>query len=364
MIELFGHGGYFDLDTVKTTVASLEVQMSASDFWNDTQNAQKVSKHAADLRNELSTWELFIGEIDELLELAKFGDEHEDTSMHDEIMEKLDGLEKRFAKMEFATLFSGSHDDTTAILAIHAGSGGTEAQDWAQMLLRMYSRFAEQKGFEMTILDESRAEDVGIKSIMVRVTGRYAYGYLKSEAGVHRLVRISPFDAEKMRHTTFALVEVIPELEEVEDLEIDPKDLRIDTYLSGGKGGQSVNTTYSAVRIVHLPTKIAVACQNERSQQQNKETAMKILRAKLYQLKLEEQKKQKSELRGEYQSAEWGNQIRSYVLHPYHLVKDHRTDYETTDTDAVLNGELDEFVEAYLRRELGLSDRFAKENKE
>ena len=364
MIAPFEHGGYFDLDTVKTTVASLEVQMSATDFWNDTQNAQKVSKHAADLRSELSTWESFIVEIDEILELAKFGDEHNDNSMHDEIAERLDGLEKRFSKMEFAILFSGSHDDTTAILAIHAGSGGTEAQDWTQMLLRMYSRFAEQKGFAVTILDESRAEDVGLKSVMVRIEGRHAYGFLKSEAGVHRLVRISPFDAEKMRHTTFALVEVIPELDEVEDLEIDPKDLRIDTYLSGGKGGQSVNTTYSAVRIVHLPTKIAVACQNERSQQQNKETAMKILRAKLYQLKVEEQKKQKSDLRGEYQSAEWGNQIRSYVLHPYHLVKDHRTDYETTDTDAVLNGELDEFMEAYLRRELGLSDRFAKENKE
>jgi peptide chain release factor 2 len=228
----------------------------------------------------------------------------------------------------------------------------------------MYSRFVEQKGFEMTILDESRAEDVGIKSIMVRVTGRYAYGYLKSEAGVHRLVRISPFDAEKMRHTTFALVEVIPELDEIEDIELDPKDLRIDTYLSGGKGGQSVNTTYSAVRIVHLPTKIAVACQNERSQLQNKETAMKILKAKLHQLKVEEQKKQKSDLRGDYQSAEWGNQIRSYVLHPYKLVKDHRTDEETTDAEGVLEGALEPFMEAYLRMELGKSDRFAKENRE
>lgn len=360
----YGRGGYFDLDTVKTEVAALEAQMASSDFWNDTQNAQKVSKHAADLRSELATWESFIAEIDELFELATFGDENNDISMYDEIASKLEVLEARFLKMEFATLFSGEHDDTTAILAIHAGSGGTEAQDWAQMLLRMYSRFVEQKGFEMTILDESRAEDVGIKSIMVRVTGRYAYGYLKSEAGVHRLVRISPFDAEKMRHTTFALVEVIPELDEIEDIEIDPKDLRIDTYLSGGKGGQSVNTTYSAVRIVHLPTKIAVACQNERSQLQNKETAMKILKAKLHQLKVEEQKKQKSDLRGDYQSAEWGNQIRSYVLHPYKLVKDHRTDHETTDAEGVLEGNLEPFMEAYLRMELGKSDRFAKENKE
>jgi len=358
------HGGYFDLDTVKTTFAALEEQMNAPDFWSDPQNAQKVSKQAADLRTEVATWETFLQEIDDLFELTSVSEEEGDISLHDDVAEKLAGLELRFSKMEFATLFSDAHDDTTAILAIHAGSGGTEAQDWTQMLLRMYARFAEQKGFEMTILDESRAEDVGLKSVMVRISGRYAYGYFKSEAGVHRLVRISPFDAEKMRHTTFALVEVIPELDEVEDVEIDPKDLRIDTYLSGGKGGQSVNTTYSAVRIVHLPTKISVACQNERSQLQNKETAMKILRAKLYQIKLEEQKKQKSDLRGEYQSAEWGNQIRSYVLHPYKLVKDHRTDYEVMDAEGVLEGNLEGFMEAYLRRELERSDRFSKDNLE
>lgn len=338
--------------------------MSSSDFWSDTQNAKTVSKQAADLRAEVLQWETFISEVEDLLEFATLSADQNDQSAETEIATKLETLEHQFSKLEFATLFSSEHDESTAILSIHAGSGGTEAQDWSQMLLRMYSRFAEQKGWEMTILDESRAEDVGIKSVMVRVAGRYAYGYLKSEAGVHRLVRISPFDAEKMRHTTFALVEVIPELDDVTDIELDPKDLRIDTYLAGGKGGQSVNTTYSAVRIVHLPTKISVACQNERSQLQNKETAMKILKAKLHQIKVEALAKKKGELRGEYHSAEWGNQIRSYVLHPYKLVKDHRTDYETVDTEAVLNGELEPFMEAYLRRELERSDRFEKGNKE
>lgn len=338
--------------------------MSSPDFWVDTQNAKIVSKQAADLRAEVLQWETFISEVEDLLEFATLSADQKDETAEVEITAKFEALKHQFAKLEFATLFSGEHDESTAILSIHAGSGGTEAQDWSQMLLRMYSRFAEQKGWDVTILDESRAEDVGIKSVMIRVSGRYAYGYLKSEAGVHRLVRISPFDAEKMRHTTFALVEVIPEMDDIPDFELDPKDLRIDTYLAGGKGGQSVNTTYSAVRIVHLPTKISVACQNERSQLQNKETAMKILKAKLYQLKVEALAKKKGDLRGEYHSAEWGNQIRSYVLHPYKLVKDHRTDYETSDTEAVLNGELESFMEAYLRHVLQESDRFEKGNQE
>lgn len=362
MIAPRRHGGYFDLDTVKIDLASLEVEMSAPDFWSDTLKAKSVSKHAAQLRDEIVQWESFIDEVKNLQELAELSETEENTNQ--EIIVKLQELEKQFFDLEFALLFSGPHDVSSAIMSIHAGSGGTEAQDWTQILLRMFMRFSEKKGWEVTILDESRAEDVGLKSVMVRVAGRYAYGYLKSEAGVHRLVRISPFDAEKMRHTTFALVEVIPELDDIVDIELDPKDLRIDTFLSGGKGGQSVNTTYSAVRIVHLPTKISVSCQNERSQQQNKETAMKILKTKLHQLKVDAQEKQKSELRGDYQSAEWGNQIRSYVLHPYKLVKDHRTDYETADAEGVLEGNLEPFMESYLRQELGSSDRFAKENKE
>ena len=333
--------------------------MSSPDFWKDQEHAQRVSKEASELREELLTWEGFLKEISDLEELTSLGDE----TLHDEIVSKLNDLEGRFAKMEFATLFGGSYDKDTAIVAIHAGSGGTEAQDWTQMLTRMYLRFAESKHWQVTVLSESRAEDVGLKSITLRVQGRWAYGYLKSEAGVHRLVRISPFDAEKMRHTTFALVEVIPELEDVTEIDIDPKDLRIDTFLSGGKGGQSVNTTYSAVRIVHLPTNIAVVCQNERSQLQNKETAMKILKSKLHQIQLKEQEQKKAQLRGEYQSAEWGNQIRSYVLHPYKLVKDHRTDYETTDAEGVLEGALEPFMEHYLRYELERSSRFEEANK-
>ena len=336
--------------------------MSGADFWQDAEKARSVSREASDLRNELVTWETLKTNVTELKELVELSGD--DQSLQEDITQKLLDLEGQFIKLEFATLFAGSYDKDPAIVAVHAGSGGTEAQDWTAMLTRMFTRFADAKGWEVTVLSESRGEDVGLKSITLRVNGRWAYGYLKSEAGVHRLVRISPFDAEKMRHTTFALVEVIPELDEVVEIEIDPKDLRIDTFLSGGKGGQSVNTTYSAVRIVHLPTNISVSCQNERSQQQNKETAMKILKSKLHQLQLKAREEQKSELRGDYQSAEWGNQIRSYVLHPYKMVKDHRTNHETSDAQAVLDGDLEPFMEAYLRNELKESDRFEKANKD
>lgn len=321
--------------------------MSGSDFWQDTEKAKRVSREAAELRDELATWQGLRSNVTELEELI--GLSGDDQSLQEDITKKLADLEKQFSQLEFATLFSGDYDKDPAIVAIHAGSGGTEAQDWTAMLTRMIMRFAERKRWGVNVLSESRGEDVGLKSITLRVNGRWAYGYLKSEAGVHRLVRISPFDAEKMRHTTFALIEVIPELDEVVEMEIDPKELRIDTFLSGGKGGQSVNTTYSAVRIVHIPTGIVVSCQNERSQQQNKETAMKILKSKLHQLRLKAREEKKSELRGDYQSAEWGNQIRSYVLHPYKMVKDHRTDHETSDAQGVLDGDLEPFMEAYLK---------------
>jgi peptide chain release factor 2 len=330
---------------------SLEVEMEDEDFWKDSVQAQSVGREASRLRDEIARWETFKKEVGDLLELADLAQEG-DESLHDDVAVKLEELGEKFAAMEFTTLFSGEYDNRNAIVAIHAGSGGTEAQDWTQMLTRMITRFAEAKKWEVNVLSESRGEEVGLKSITMRIAGKYVYGYLKSEAGVHRLVRISPFDAEKMRHTTFALIEVIPELDEVADIEIDPKDLRIDTFMSGGKGGQSVNTTYSAVRVVHIPTKISVSCQNERSQQQNKETALKILKSKLHQLEREAQSKKKEELRGEYQSAEWGNQIRSYVLHPYKMVKDHRTEFETSDAQGVLDGALEPFMEAYLRKEI------------
>jgi len=338
--------------------------MESVDFWSKQDQARKVSKQVADLRGELQTWKDFLSEVESLEEMTQMAIKEGEEDLHDEITTKVEDLEKRFASMEFATLFSGPYDAFGAIVSMHAGSGGTEANDWSMMLYRMLARFAEKKGWTLEVLSESRGEEVGLKSITFRVEGRYAYGYLKSEAGVHRLVRISPFDAEKMRHTTFALIEVIPEFEELPEMEIDSKNLRIDTYMSGGHGGQSVNTTYSAVRIVHIPTKITVTCQNERSQQQNKETAMRILKSRLYQIQLEDQRKEKQKLRGEYQSAEWGNQIRSYVLQPYKLVKDHRTEHETQDPQAVLDGDLEPFMEAYLRKELGDSDRFSKANQE
>lgn len=260
-------------------------------------------------------------------------------------------LEARFTAMEFRMLFSGEHDPRNAIVSFHAGAGGTDANDWTAMLLRMISRFAERQGFTVDVLDESRGEEAGYKSVTVAVRGRFAYGYLRSEAGVHRLVRISPFDGEKMRHTTFALIEVLPEFADVDaaSVDLDMDDVRIDTFLSSGKGGQSVNTTYSAVRVTHIPTGISVSCQNERSQLQNKETALNVLKSRLYQIMVTERAEKLSDIKGEHKTAAWGNQIRSYVLHPYKMVKDHRTDIETSDTESVLDGAILPFVEAYLR---------------
>jgi len=252
-------------------------------------------------------------------------------------------------KLELEATLAGQYDFNNAILSLHAGAGGTEAQDWAEMLLRMFERFAERRGFSYQILEISPGEEAGIKSATIKINGPYAYGFLKSEAGVHRLVRISPFDSDKARHTSFALVEVIPEIEQANEINIDEKDLRIDVYRSRGHGGQGVNTTDSAVRITHIPTGIVVAVQNERSQLQNKNTALKILQSKLLALKLKERKEETNKIRGEHMAAAWGNQIRSYVLHPYKQVKDHRTNYTSTDPNSVLNGKLDEFIEAYLK---------------
>ncbi len=319
--------------------------MSAPGFWQDADRAQAVSAKAAASRKEIEAWEKLRADVADLRSFAAEGDE----SLRVDIEAALADAERTYGKLEFTVLFSGVHDRTDAILAFHAGTGGTEAMDWTAMLLRMVLRYCEKKGFRTRVIDEHRGAEAGIKSATVSVEGAYAYGTLRSEHGVHRLVRISPFDAEKMRHTSFALIEVLPELGEVEEVAIDPKDLRIDTFLSSGHGGQSVQTTYSAVRITHLPTGIVVSCQNERSQLQNRETAMKILRAKLAAIAEAERAKEREELRGAYTSAEWGNQIRSYVLQPYQMVKDHRTAHETSDTQGVLDGDLDGFVEAYLR---------------
>jgi len=289
-----------------------------------------------------------VADIAELVSLAE-----EDASLKLEIQSEMEGIASRLDDLELEGAFSDEYDDRNAILAIHAGAGGTESQDWAQMLLRMYLRWAERRGYEAEILDVSPGEEAGIKSVVTGISGDYACGYLKSEHGVHRLVRLSPFDADHARHTSFALVEVMPEAETDVDIKIEPDDLRVDTFRSSGPGGQHMQKTSSAVRLTHLPTGLVVTCQSERSQHQNKEIALRILQARLFQLELAKKAEERARLKGKRIAAGWGNQIRSYVLHPYKMVKDHRTDYQTSDTDAVLDGALDGFITAYLRSNLG-----------
>lgn len=287
-------------------------------------------------------------DIQELAQMAALNSPAADARLEKDLEAKLDGIRQRYEQTRITTFFSGKYDDHDAIVSIHAGAGGLDAQNWAEMLLRMYLRYCERKSLLTELLDQNRNPEGGIKSAAFEAKGDYAYGFLKSEAGVHRLIRLSPFNPTHTRETSFALVEVLPILEVHEDFVLDPKDLKIEAKTASGHGGQSVNTTYSAVRITHLPSGITVSIQNERSQTQNKQQALRILKAKLKTLEDERQLQEKLKLRGEYKSAEWGNQIRSYTLHPYKLVKDHRTNYETSNPDAVLNGELDNFVEKYL----------------
>ncbi len=329
----------------KIKLKALDIEMGQGDFWAEQKNARQVSQKASDLREEIEQWEGILLEIGELLELSK----EADKELAEQLKKEFKIKKEQFKKLEFSILFSGKYDKNNAIMSIHAGAGGVDAQDWAEMLLRMYLRFCEKKGWIVSIVDESKGQEAGIKSITLHIKGKNAFGYLKGENGVHRLVRISPFDAEAMRHTSFALVDILPELIGEEEMKINDEELKIETFKASGHGGQGVNTTDSAVRIVHLPTGIKVVCRNERSQLQNKETAMKILRAKLLERQEEEKEKKEKELRGEVQKAEWGSQIRSYVLHPYKMVKDHRTDYETQNVDDVLSGEIDKFIEAYLK---------------
>ena len=287
-----------------------------------------------------------MADIAELISLAE-----EDASLEAEIRSEIEEVTSRLDELELERALGGEYDVRDAILAIHAGAGGTESQDWAQMLMRMYLRWAERRGYQAEILDISPGEEAGIKSTVIRVDGRYAYGYLKAEHGVHRLVRLSPFDADHARHTSFALVEVMPEAEEDVDVKIGPDDLRVDVFRSSGPGGQHMQKTSSAVRLTHLPTGLVVTCQSERSQHQNKEIALKILQSRLLKLELAKRAEERARLKGKRIDAGWGNQIRSYVLHPYKMVKDHRTDYQTSNPDAVLDGELDGFITAYLRSE-------------
>ena len=323
---------------------SLKQQSLKPDFWQDNISASKVMQKITMLQDQARPWLELRRNAEELSQLQQMGDE----SLANEIETQFAGLENTFQSLKKQTRFTGPYDTFNAVLNIHAGAGGTDAQDWAEMLLRMYTRWAETSGFKVTTIDESSGEEAGIKSVSMQMRGSFAYGRLKGEHGVHRLVRLSPFNANNLRQTSFAKVEVLPEIDEPETVPIDEKELKIDVFRAGGHGGQSVNTTDSAVRITHLPTGIVVSIQNERSQLQNKETAMTILRSKLAQLQLEQHAERISELKGPNEQAAWGNQIRSYVLHPYTMVKDLRTRHETSQAQAVLDGNLDEFIDAYL----------------
>lgn len=326
-------------------IAALEQQASAPDFWNDPDEAQKLMQEMARIRDEVERWRSVANRINDTLELALM----DDDSLLDELTQEVEALEPLVQRMSFEAMLSGPYDKNTAILAIHAGAGGTDSQDWAEMLERMYMRWAEDNNYKVEVIERSDGEEAGIKSVMLEVKGDYAFGYLQSERGVHRLVRLSPFDSANRRHTSFAKVELWPDIEDDVDIEINESDLRVDTYRASGAGGQHVQKNDTAVRITHIPTGIVVQCQNQRSQKQNRDRAMQILKARLFEMEREKQESTMAALKGENVDAGWGNQIRSYVLHPYQLVKDHRTDYEVGNVNAVLNGRLNDFMEAWLR---------------
>ena len=319
------------------------------DFWGVPDMAQRVMKKISSLGDEIDSWNRLNQRISDAMELSQFDDE----SLRPELEGEIEAIETDISKREFNAMLSGPYDQGNALLAIHAGAGGTDSQDWAEMLQRMYLRWAESHGFDTEILDTTIGEEAGIKSVTIAVNGAYAYGYLRTEKGVHRLVRLSPFDAAHRRHTSFALVEVLPQVEDDSEVAINSNDLRVDTFRSAGAGGQNVQKNDTAVRITHIPTGIVVTCQNERSQLQNRENAMRVLRARLLALKQEQQAEKLAELKGEFKKVEWGNQIRSYVLHPYQLVKDHRTNFEIGYAQSVLDGSIDDLIEAYLRASLG-----------
>jgi peptide chain release factor 2 len=344
----------FDVAGAKAEIKRLEEEMARPGFWDDTSRSQKINKRIKILRNKIEGFEELQREWEDIMALVELGIEENEESLESEVKEEYEAFKEKLEDLRIKTFLDGPYDMNNAIVTLHSGAGGTESQDWVEMLYRMYTRWAEKKGFDVDVLDYLPGEEAGIKNITFRVSGDYAYGYLKAEKGVHRLVRISPFDAAARRHTSFALVEVLPELEDDVEVDIRPEDLRIDTYRSSGAGGQHVNKTESAIRITHLPTGIVVSCQNERSQISNRETAMKMLKAKLLEIKEQERLEKVSEIKGEHKDIGWGNQIRSYVFNPYSMVKDHRTGVEVGSTQKVMDGDIDIFIDAYLKAQKGV----------
>ena len=322
--------------------------MGAPDFWDDAEAAQALNQELADLKGGVDTYNALVAKTDDLLTLWEMGMEEKDEAVEADVKAELETLQNDLRSLELELLLSGEYDANNAYLELHAGAGGTEAQDWTQMLLRMYGRWAERHGFSVETLDLQPGDEAGVKSVMLFVKGHNAYGYLKSEKGVHRLVRISPFDSNARRHTSFSACDVMPEMEDAQEVEIDMDDVRVDTYRSSGAGGQHINKTSSAVRMTHMPTGIVVQCQNERSQIQNREVCLRMLRAKLFELEEKKKEEERAKLEGVQQKIEWGSQIRSYVFQPYTMVKDHRTGEETGNVQAVMDGELDPFIEAFL----------------
>lgn len=344
-------GGLFDLDEKAKKLNLLEKEYNNPEFWNDRKQAEEKIKEINHLKEIINPVLIIKDNIEFLSLYDDFSLKEENNNLSDQYQQIYEETLKLLKEQETVAFLGEEFDDKNAIFEIHAGAGGTESQDWAQMLLRMYLRYFDKKGFKYELIDEQPGEEVGIKSVSYIVKGSYAYGYLKSEKGVHRLVRLSPFDANNRRHTSFAAVEVIPEFDNDIDINIDDSDIRVDVYRSSGAGGQGVNTTDSAVRITHIPTGIVVTCQNERSQIKNKEIALQVLRSKLYALKQKENQDKINSIKSSNSNIEFGSQIRSYVLHPYSMVKDHRTGYETSNVDKVLNGNIDEFIDSYLRKE-------------
>jgi peptide chain release factor 2 len=346
-------GGVFDIAGKQDSITRLEEQTADPALWENPQAAKAVMRDLSDLRQQVDTWNRLAQDAQDCAELIEMAEESGDQAMLDDIASDADRLSARYAKLEFQLALGGPYDRNDAILSIHSGAGGTEAQDWAQMLLRMYLRWAERHEYESEITNQLEGEEAGIKTVTVEVHGPWAYGYLRAERGVHRLVRISPFDSSARRHTSFALLEAVPILDDDIEIQINPDDVRMDVFRAGSAGGQHMQKNSTAVRLTHIPTGVVVICQNERSQLQNRQSAMRVLRGKLYDLELQKQEEEQARLKGKHVEAGWGNQIRSYVLQPYQMVKDLRTGVETANTGAVLDGDLDSFIEAWLKDQVG-----------